>query len=433
MIDLKKTPIGIVPTEWTGFLGKDVTNKITKGSSPKWQGFDYQDSGVLFITSENVRNGFLDLKEKKFLPKSFGKKAKGSRLSDGDILINIVGASIGRTCVFSMEKGDAEEVNINQAVCLFRPKKDFNREYLSYYLQSPMAQKLLKNSQSDSARPNISLTDMREFPFILPNESEQRIIVDILKRWDYSIGLVERLIAEKKELRKGLTQQLLTGKQRFPIFVKNNVYDKTRYGEIPKDWAYPKLGDVACHVNVRNQKNRVLPVLSCTKHQGLVDSLKYFGRQVFSKNLGNYKIVKRGQFAYATNHIEEGSIGYQDLYEEAVISPMYTVFETGKMINDRFLYLLVKTELYRRIFESMTSSSVNRRGSLRWKEFSKIHIPLPSLKEQGSIVQVFETIDLEICLLDEKLRCLVEQKKGLMQQLLTGKIRVKVPETDAGD
>ena len=67
MGDFKKTPIGIVPIDWTVSLGKDVTKKITKGSSPKWQGFEYQDSGVLFVTSENVRDGFLDLKGKKYL------------------------------------------------------------------------------------------------------------------------------------------------------------------------------------------------------------------------------------------------------------------------------------------------------------------------------------------------------------------------------
>jgi type I restriction enzyme, S subunit len=178
--------------------------------------------------------------------------------------------------------------------------------------------------------------------------------------------------------------------------------------------------------NAENSKDNQLTVLSCTKHKGLVDSLSYFGKRIFSENLSTYKIVKRGQFAYATNHIEEGSIGYQNLYDEALISPMYTVFESNKKVNDSFLYKILKTETYRLIFEAMTSGSINRRGSLRWNGFKLIKIKLPSLEEQKRIAEVLETCDAEISLHQKELASLKEQKRGLMQQLLTGKVRVKV-------
>ena len=197
------------------------------------------------------------------------------------------------------------------------------------------------------------------------------------------------------------------------------------WGGIPEDWKYPRIGDVALGVSLKNPEGRNLPVLSCTKHQGLVDSLSYFGKRVFSQNLSNYRLVKRGQFAYATNHIEEGSIGYQDLYDEALVSPIYTVFETSDEIEDRFLFLVLKTELYRHIFEVNTSSSVDRRGSLRWSEFAKIHVPLPSLEEQRKIVALFDLLDEEIALLRRSLDLLKKQKTALMQQLLTGRLRVK--------
>ena len=145
--------------------------------------------------------------------------------------------------------------------------------------------------------------------------------------------------------------------------------------------------------------------------------------------MSTYKVVRRNQFAYATNHIEEGSIGYQDMYDEAVISPMYTVFETDKQIKDRFLYLLLKTELYLHIFQANTSASVDRRGSLRWNEFSKIHIPLPSVKEQEAIISVFDPCDRELVLLHQQLGTFKEQKRGLMQKLLTGQWRTKSLET----
>ena len=119
------------------------------------------------------------------------------------------------------------------------------------------------------------------------------------------------------------------------------------------------------------------------------------------------------------------------LFRSLLISPMYTALETSDAIDDRFLYLVVKTELYRHIFEANTSASVNRRGSLRWGDFSRIHVPLPSLEEQRAIVGVFELVDREFSLLRTQLDALKTQKKGLMQQLLTGKVRVTVSEKAA--
>jgi len=223
-----------------------------------------------------------------------------------------------------------------------------------------------------------------------------------------------------------MLQHLLSGERRFPKFVQSQERIEVRWGSYPVDWDYLRIDDIATQVSCKNMGGAELPVLSCTKHHGLVDSLKYFGKQVFSKDLSTYKVVKRNQFAYATNHIEEGSIGYQDIYDEAVISPMYTVFETVDQINDRFLFLLLKTELYRHIFEANTSASVDRRGSLRWKEFSKINVPIPSIDEQQAIVEVFEFCDQELKLLGQQLDAFREQKKGLMQQLLTGKVRINV-------
>jgi type I restriction enzyme S subunit len=221
-------------------------------------------------------------------------------------------------------------------------------------------------------------------------------------------------------------QQLLFGEARFVEFQKSNAKQETKYGKIPAEWNYVAIEFVAHQVSTKNEQGDDLPVLSCTKYDGLVDSLTYFGRQIFSEDTSTYRVVKRGQFAYATNHIEEGSIGYQNLHDRALISPMYTVFETNEKIDDGFLYKLLKTELYRHIFETNTSASIDRRGSLRWNMFSQIKIPLPSLKEQKAIAEVIDTCQQEINLTKKKLEALQQQKKGLMQKLLTGQIRVKV-------
>jgi len=195
--------------------------------------------------------------------------------------------------------------------------------------------------------------------------------------------------------------------------------------KIPRDWKKRKIGEVAHEVSERNDTNEELPVLSCTKYDGLVDSLEYFGRRVFSEDTSNYKVVPRNCFAYATNHIEEGSIGYQNIHGQALISPIYTVFKTSAEVNDAYLFFLFKTELYRHIFEINTSASVDRRGSLRWKEFSQIEVLVPPINEQKRIVEILATWDRSILMLRKLIDVKTRLKKGLFQELLAGKTRLK--------
>ena len=223
-----------------------------------------------------------------------------------------------------------------------------------------------------------------------------------------------------------MTQSLLFGRIRASRFIKGNGFQQIRSVSVPSDWKVCKILDVAEEVGLRNSENKSLTVLSCTKHRGLVPSLEYFGKQIFSSDISKYKRVPRSHFAYATNHIEEGSIGYQDAYDDALISPIYSVFKTKTHVDDRFLFYILKTETYRQFFQIATSASVDRRGSLRWNEFSQLPIALPSLEEQRLIAEVILTQKQELALCESQLRKYRAEKQALMQKLLTGKIRVKV-------
>jgi len=206
---------GKVPMGWEIKKGWQIADKITKGQSPKWQGFEYQDSGTLFVTSENVRDGWMDIISPKFLPLEFNEKLKGSQLKEGDILINIVGASIGRSCIFNTNHNTA---NINQAVCLFRPKKDYYNQYLSYYLQLPRTVFWLMSNQSETARANLSLGDMRRLKFVFPsNYGEQRTIADKIDSLNNVLFSKFEKIQTLKTLKKSLMQNLLTGKVRVDV------------------------------------------------------------------------------------------------------------------------------------------------------------------------------------------------------------------------
>lgn len=175
---------------------KDYTELITKGSSPKWQGINYtlDEEEILFVTSENVQNNFIDFVKKKFVERKFNEKQKRSILKNGDILLNIVGASIGRAAVFNIDT----IANINQAVSLIRLKKDIEPKIISYFLNSPIANEYYQSRMVDVARANLSLKDISEIPIPIIIFDKQ---LDILAELESRFTLIDNL---EKSIKKSL-------------------------------------------------------------------------------------------------------------------------------------------------------------------------------------------------------------------------------------
>ncbi|PJG50550.1 restriction endonuclease subunit S [Bradyrhizobium forestalis] len=183
-----------LPRGWSWVRLDSLSRLITKGSSPKWQGVNYvnADDGILFITSENVGNYKLrKLNDLKFVERRFRDIEPRSMLKQGDFLMNLVGASIGRTAIYDLDL----EANINQAVALIRLveiSRGLLVPYLLHYFNSPAAIDFMLGSRVITAQPNMSLTDAREFPVPLPPLTEQRRIVAKL---DELMALCDRLEA----------------------------------------------------------------------------------------------------------------------------------------------------------------------------------------------------------------------------------------------
>ena len=298
--------------------------------------------------------------------------------------------------------------NVNNHAHLIEGTECCLTEWFFYFFHHVDLKPLL--SLQGVGRYKLTRGALERLPIVLPPLAEQKAIAGVLSAWDRAIEQTTALIAAKQRLKQGLMQQLLTGQRRFPEFNDN--------------WRTVRVGDIGEEVSIRNGADESTPVLSCTKHAGLVNSLEYFGKRVFSENIENYKVVKRGEFAYATNHIEEGSIGLLSSVPAGLVSPMYTVFRTTDDVLPEFLYRVLKTEHYRQIFESFTSASVDRRGSLRWKQFATIPLHLPNHREQKRLVELFDDFDSHLGQLKAQLETTKKQKRGLMQKLLTGEVRV---------
>jgi type I restriction enzyme S subunit len=197
-----------LPSLWKWTHLQNLTQLITKGSSPKWQGVNYVDSkekGILFITSENVGSFRLrKLSQPKYVESKFNEIEPRSILQKGDILINLVGASIGRSALWDLD----DVANINQAVGIVRFLPDLEiieHRYLLFYLNSPSGQKFMFENQVDMARANISLKNLSEFPIPLPPTAEQKRIV---AKVDQLMALVDQLETQLTESNQKATQLL---------------------------------------------------------------------------------------------------------------------------------------------------------------------------------------------------------------------------------
>lgn len=168
-----------LPEGWCWVRLGEISYLITKGASPKWQGINYVDdkSQVLFITSENVGKGFLLLQSPKYVEINFNEVQKRSILEKDDILLNIVGASIGRAAIFDKDC----LANINQAVSIIRLMDKTCCEFIMHYLNSPIAINYYNSEKVDVARANLSLVDVANIPIPLPPTNEVKVVVRKLK------------------------------------------------------------------------------------------------------------------------------------------------------------------------------------------------------------------------------------------------------------
>jgi type I restriction enzyme S subunit len=198
---------------------------ITKGSSPRWQGIKYVDEpGILFVTSENVGEGKMLLNERKYVEEKFNLKDKKSILNKGDVLTNIVGASIGRTAIYDID----DVANINQAVCILRcnPELILN-SYLMNLLNSPFLIKILHDNEVNTARANLSLGFFSKLRIPCPTIQKQQTIVrqldDLRAETQKLEAVYQKKITDLEELKKSILQKAFAGELKGGVVVEGKT------------------------------------------------------------------------------------------------------------------------------------------------------------------------------------------------------------------
>lgn len=205
----------------------------------------------------------------------------------------------------------------------------------------------------------------------------------------------------------GIVEEFWQLKERQGLFVANEDIAAKSYslmegdyltsfldqvGTLPKGWQIYGLGDIVEEISQRDSES-IAPVYSITKHEGFVESRKYFTKQTHSKDLSKYKVVSRNDFAYSAIHIDEGSIGLLLDADLALISPMYKVFRIKTsmqdLVNPVFLFRMLKSDDYLQTYKNIGKGSLKRRKSISFAQFSQIKIVLPPKSIQNDIESQF--------------------------------------------
>ena len=396
----------MVPNGWKVKTLGSLTDKIGSGKTPKGGSSTYKSFGIPLIRSQNVLWGSLDLSDVAYIDEEQHKSMKNSSVIESDVLLNITGASIGSVAISTLK-----EANVNQHVCIIRPKKDLDNNFLQYNLLSFEGQKQIERFQAGGNRQGLNFEQIKSFKIMLPPLPEQQKIAKILTTWDKAIDTTERLIDNSKQHKKALMQQLLTGKKRL---LDDN--GKPFEGE----WEKVKLSDIA------NISMGSSPKSAAYNDEGV-------GLPLLQGNadIKNRKSAPRIYTSQITRECQIGDIllsvrapvGTVALSEHhACIGRGISSIRAKKKHSQDFLYQLMLDfePRWRAFSQGSTFEAVNS------NDIKSLSLNVPNFKEQQKIAAVLTNADKEIELLEQQLADLQQEKKALMQVLLTGKKRVLV-------
>ena len=282
------------------------------------------------------------------------------------------------------------------------PKIPLNGQYITEYInfRKPFF-------YESTGVPQLTAPQIANIQVLFPPLGEQRKIAEVLGVWDEAIEKQARLI-EKLALRKrGLMQRLLSAKLRLTGFSEH--------------WKIHKLQELFTE---RNETNRTdLPLLSITGDRGVILQTESEKRDTSNDDKSKYKRIAKGDIGYNTMRMWQGRSALSGL--EGIVSPAYTIVVPNTDVDGYYMSVLFKQP--RLIYDFWTHSQglVGDTLNCKYRDFGQVHICCPPLAEQKAITEVLTAADREIELAKEKLERLRRQKRGLMQQLLTGKRRIK--------
>ena len=410
-VGYKQTEVGVIPEDWDVFLIDNCAVKVGSGKTPTGGSSVYVDSGRPFVRSQNVGWGKLDLSDVAYITETVHSTFLGSEIKRDDVLLNITGASIGRCA-----KADEQVIggNVNQHVCIIRVDgSKFVPIVLVELINSSVGQNQIDSFQAGGNREGLNFAQVRQLKFALPlTVVEQTAIANVLSDSDALIDALEQLIAKKQAIKSGTMQQLLTGRTRLPAFAlrpdgTKKGYKPSELGDIPEDWEVIPLGDI------------------CSLYQPVTISgseLKESGYPVYGANglIGFYEKYNHEapQVIVTCRGSTCGTVNYTVAKSWITGNAMVVDVDKNKKLDKNFTYYMLSNQDLTVCITGSGQPQIVRSPLAAFK------VVLPEIEEQTAIATILSDMDNELQALTQKLEKARALKQGMMQQLLTGKIRL---------
>ncbi len=407
----QSVPFGL--TEWRSESLKAITTLMTNGFVGIATPFYVAKGGVPYFMANNVRANELDPKDHTLVSHEFHKRSARSRLRPGDILTVQTG-HIGVSCLVPPEWDDSNAHALIISRC--DPAKADSR-FVCQYLNSWFGRRELWRIQTGGGRPHLNTTDMMHVRVLVPPPPVQRVVADVLDCYDQAAIRVRRLAVARRKLKRGLLQQLLTGQRRFPEFRKQPWVER-RVSEVLQETFRPVTWN-------DDTEYRLASIRRSSK--GLFDRGSLFGRQIKVKKLNT---IRTNDFLISHIQAAYGAMGLVPKeFDGAKVSDMYTVLtpKAPGSIDMRLVNFLSQRKEFRHMAYLSSNGFFAERLRLNFDPRDFMHRKLllpPTIEEQSKIADALETLDDEIGSLIALHDAMKEQKKGLMQKLLTGQVRV---------
>lgn len=430
-----KDRIGEIPNDWEAVTGYNYL-LLESGMRPAEHVTD-NPIDIPSLGGENITSdGFLTFKNVRYIRREYFARMPKGKLIDGDILINKDGANTGKLAF--AKTNPFPETSVNEHVFLIRNKGDFEQDFLFYFLLSALGQNQIQPKVVGSAQPGINNSFTKGLYIPKPPKPEQRTIASILSKVDEAIAATKNSIAKAEHLKKALMQNLLTGKLKpdGSWRKEDEFYKDEKFGNIPIGWLYEKLGKLVLKItdgehispDMQDKGEYIVSAedvfddgvhFEKAKYVSTKDCLKF--RKRCDPEFGDVLIVSRGASVGRTCKVQTTNL-FCMMGSVILIKPQQDV-----LTND-FISIYLKT--YEAWKELRRISGSSAQQAIYLAHLKKMRIMYPTdVIEQENITKSFEGVYKTILKKEEKLKKLERLKKALMQNLLTGKVRVKVIET----
>jgi type I restriction enzyme S subunit len=422
-----KSQVNKIPKDWKIVKLEDVILDIGDGGTPSTKIKEYFNGTISWVNIEDIKRDIYDTR--RHLSEAGLKNSSAKLWPEGTIIFSF-GASIGKVGIARVK------LCTKQGIAGIVPNSNkIDSEFL-YYVLVKESEKIKKIGQSmgSTIREVRPSKLVKLIVFGLPPLSEQKTIAQVLSTLDKAIQKVDEIIAKTERLKKGLMKELLTGRIRVEekdgkiVFRKETEFKDTEIGKIPKDWEVVKVVDKEIAEIRGNKRINNFDKVAFIPMELIPDSSIFVTYEIRAlKNVKSYIYCEGGDILLAkiTPSLENGKQGLvpDDIPNGFALATTEVFPIRCKGINRLFLFYILKFSKFRnKIIASMIGTTGRKRASK--KSIENLKIPFPPFSEQEKIAEILLTIDKKLELERKRKENLERIKKGLMDLLLTGKIRI---------